>query len=942
MLQNLTEMTKKQPTVNPEFAEMEEKILSLWQREKIFEKSLAKRKKAKKFTFYDGPPFATGLPHYGHILAMAIKDAVCRYKTMQGFYVPRRLGWDCHGLPVEYEVEKELGIKSKKEIEELGIGKFCEAARGIVFRYTKEWLKTIDRMGRWADKENTYATLDKEYTESVWWVFKQIWDKGLIYQGFKSMPYCPRCATPLSNFETNQGYRDNVPDPSLYIKFKLKGQDASLLVWTTTPWTLPGNAALAVKGDAKYVQIKENNELLILVEERQKVLFPGAKIEKEFLGSQLVGKLYEPLYNFLETHGYSYQVFDAPFVSLEDGTGIVHIAPAFGEEDLELSQEKQIPVLQTVNERGEFIDKVTPWRGRFVKDADFEIIADLEKRGLLFKVETIYHTYPFCWRCETPLIYYVMPTWFIKVSAVKDDLIKNNEKISWVPKHIGRGRFGKWLEEARDWAVSRNRFWGAPVPIWRCQKCSQEICIGSITELKDKAKNPEKVGDLHRPYIDEVILQCSCAGEARRIPEVLDCWFESGSMPYAQDHYPFENKEEFDRNFPADFIAEGLDQTRGWFYTLHVIATILFNSPSFLNCVVNGLILDPQGQKLSKRLRNYPEPEEIFEKQGADALRWLLLSSPALKGEALLFSSQRVTDVVRKILLPLWNVYLFFNTYSNVDSWIAKIRSPKSSTVLDRWILARMAQLVFETTKDFDAYDFPTGLTKIEDFVSDLSTWYIRRSRDRVGPTVKDQKDKDVFYATLHTVIALLTRILAPFTPFIAEEIYRDLTGEESVHFSKWPNLTKNFKINAKLLREMEEARRICELGHAKRKEEKIKVRQPLAVLKVFGRRELSGELLALIKDELNVKKIVFERPQANFSVVFETKITSKLREEGQAREIVRIIQDKRKEQKVAFDDKIEVTLPWWPKKFEDYIKKETLAQSLNKGERVSIKRVSG
>ncbi|OGD86120.1 hypothetical protein A2Z23_00505 [Candidatus Curtissbacteria bacterium RBG_16_39_7] len=933
-------MKKKQISPNPDFAKIEEKILSFWQKEKIFEKSQEKRKKAKKFTFYDGPPFATGLPHYGHILAMAIKDAVCRYKTMQGFYVPRRLGWDCHGLPVEYEVEKELGIKSKKEIEELGIEKFCQKARVIVFRYTKDWLKTIDRMGRWADKENTYATLDKEYIESVWWVFREIWDKGLVYQGFKSMPYCPRCATPLSNFETNQGYRDNVPDPSLYIKFKLKNQNAFLLVWTTTPWTLPGNVALAVKGDAKYVQIRENSELLILCKERQKVLFPDSKVEREYLGQELVGKTYEPLYNFLETPGYSHQIFDASFVSLEDGTGIVHIAPAFGEEDLELGQEKGVPVLQTVNERGEFIDKVAPWRGEFVKDADCKIIADLEKRGLVFKTETIYHTYPFCWRCETPLIFYAMPTWFIKVSSIKDKLIKNNKKIDWVPKHIGQGRFGKWLEEARDWAVSRNRFWGAPVPIWRCEDCNQETCIGSLFELKEKAKNPEKIGDLHRPYIDEVILRCPCGQDAKRIPEVLDCWFESGSMPYAQDHYPFERKEEFDKNFPADFIAEGLDQTRGWFYTLHVIATILFDNPAFLNCIVNGLILDPQGQKLSKRLRNYPEPEEVFAGQGADALRWLLLSSPASKGEALLFSSQRVTDIVRRLLLPFWNVYVFFITYSTIDSWSKKSSADKNLTILDRWISARLEQLIFETTRDFDAYDLPSGLSKIEDLVSDLSSWYIRRSRDRAGPTVENKRDKNIFYATLHRVLVQLCQILAPFAPFVAEEIFRDLTEKDSVHLSNWPTVPEGFKVDNLLLRKMEEVRKICELGHAKRKKANIKVRQPLNVL-IYSGNKLGKDLEKIIAGEVNVKMIKNKKTQKN-PIMLDTKITQELKAEGKAREIVRIIQEKRKEQKMAFDDKIEVALPDWPKEFENYIKSKTLAQRLKKEEKISIKVVSG
>src|SRR3989304_6086255 len=572
--------------------EIEEKVLKSWQDDKIFEKSLENRKGKKKFTFYDGPPFATGLPHYGHILAMTVKDAITRLKTMQGFYVPRRLGWDCHGLPVEYEVEKELKISGKKQIEEMGVDKFCKSWRDIVFRYTKEWEKTIDRMGRWADKENTYATLDLSYMESILWVFKSIWDKGFIYQDFKSMPYCPRCATPLSNFETNQGYKDNVSDPSIYAKFELSDEPGTyFLAWTTTPWTLPGNAALALNPEIKYAKVEtEDGQKLILAKERLSVLTGKYKVVGEFKAQDLVGKKYKPLCEFIpqENDKKAYIAVLADFVTTVDGTGIVHISPAFGEDDLELSKKENLQVIKTVNERGEFIEAVKQWAGGFVKKADKEIIEDLKNRGLLYKEETIQHTYPFCWRCDTPLIYYAISTWFIKVSELREDLVKNNEKIHWMPTHIKKGRFGKWLSEARDWAISRNRFWGAPIPLWQCKECEKYICIGSLKELEEKKIGDAKINDLHRPFIDEVKIKCKCGGEAQRIPEVLDCWFESGSMPYAQDHYPFVDKKKWEDNFPADFIAEGLDQTRGWFYTLHVLATFLFNKPAFKSIIVNG------------------------------------------------------------------------------------------------------------------------------------------------------------------------------------------------------------------------------------------------------------------------------------------------------------------------------------------------------------------
>lgn len=949
------------PHVN--FPKLEEEILKFWQKEKIFEKSLENRKKAKKFTFYDGPPFATGLPHYGHILAMAIKDAITRLKTMQGFYVPRRLGWDTHGLPVEYELEKEIGSSGKKEIEKMGIDKFNEQCRGIVFRYTREWKKTIDRMGRWADKENTYATLNTDYMESIWWVFKSLWEKGLIYKGFRSMPYCPRCGTPLSNFETNLGYKDNIEDPSVYIKFKsAKEKNTYFLTWTTTPWTLPGNAALAINPKIKYVKVKVGNDHLILAKNRLEVL-DAYEDEDEIRTEDLVGQKYEPLFDYFEKdkkenrsmpyllnkedkEKEAYQIFTADFVSTEEGTGIVHIAPAFGEDDAKLGEEENLPMLQPVDQNGELM--IDPYKGKFVKDADPMIIEHLDESGNLYKSESIKHTYPFCWRCETPLLYYAIGNWFIKVSSFRENLVKNNKTIQWTPKHIKDGRFGNWLAEARDWSISRNRFWGTPLPVWQCKKCSGFTVIGSVDELKKKAINFDrlielsaplfKAGkqkstsqpvDLHRPYIDQVRVKCDkCTSEAERIEEVLDCWFESGSMPYAQDHYPFENQKEWEKNFPADFIAEGLDQTRGWFYTLHVLASALFDKPAFKHIIVNGIVVDKEGKKLSKRLRNYPEPEEVFGKFGADAMRYYLLSSPAAIAEDVRFSSQAVEEVVRKFFLILWNTYSFFILYANLDHW-QKVKGNKpAKNVLDKWITSKLNNLIRQVNIGSEEYNLPKMTRPLQTFITDLSTWYVRRSRNRVGPSAKDQIDKDDFYSTLHHVLTTFTKLLAPFSPFIADEIYQNMTGEQSVHLTDWPK-ENNLVIDDNLESSMDQIKTIVEKAHAIRKETALKVRQPLSKLQ-YGSAKLTEDLEKIIADEVNVKEVIYVKVS---DVNLDTKITPALKAEGEAREIVRQIQSARKEAKCRLDEKISVTLPSWPENFEDYIKRETLTKSLQKGD---------
>lgn len=975
------------PHVN--FPKLEEEVLSFWQKEKIFEKSVENRKKNKKFTFYDGPPFATGLPHYGHILAMTIKDAITRLKTMQGFYVPRRLGWDTHGLPVEYEVEKEIGSSGKKDIEKMGIDKFNEACRNIVFRYTNEWEKTIDRMGRWADKENTYATLNTDYMESIWWVFKSLWDKKLIYKGFRSMAYCPRCATPLSNFETNLGYKDNVEDPSVYIKFQSADDPKTFyLAWTTTPWTLPGNAALAVNPKIKYVKVKVAGEFLILAEKRLEVLdsyegLTGVGIK------DLEGKRYLPPFDFFvkdqksgkknkyllhkeDINKEAYRILTADFVSTEEGTGIVHVAPAFGEDDMLLGEKEGLPLIQPVDENGELT--IEPYTGKFVKDADAMIIEHLDQSNNLYKAETVKHTYPFCWRCETPLLYYAIGNWFVKVSTFREKLTANNDKIHWTPNHLKEGRFGKWLSEARDWSISRNRFWGAPLPVWKCQACEEYTVIGSVAELKEKALNFDELEsvskplfdsgkqksssfkvDLHRPYIDTVKIKCGkCGKSANRIEEVLDCWFESGSMPYAQDHYPFENKKVWEDNFPADFIAEGLDQTRGWFYTLHVLASVLKDKPAFKNIIVNGIVVDREGKKLSKRLRNYPEPEEVFDKFGADAMRFYLLSSPAAVAEDVRFSAEAVEELVRKFFLIFWNVYAFFATYANLENWEPKGSNiPESGHVLDKWILSKLNSLVIEVAKGVEDYNLPKMTRPLQSFINELSTWYVRRSRDRLGPSAQSQKDKEACLATLHFVLVTFCKLLAPFSPFISDEIYKNLTGEVSVHLSDWP---KANQVDQEILEEMELARQLVEIGHSLRKEANVKIRQPLGLAwhSEPKKKVTSIGILHQILQELNIKgwihedrfnefakkKSVVSKDVNGITVWIDTELNSQLKAEGEAREVIRQIQVARKDAGLSPRDRITVTLTEWPKSQEGEIKKATLANEIKKGGVLEIEKV--
>jgi isoleucyl-tRNA synthetase len=890
---------------------IEEKILRFWQREQIFAKSIKQRKNRPIFSFYDGPPFASGLPHYGHILATTIKDAVLRYWTMRGYQVPRRVGWDCHGLPVENLIEKELGLKSKKDVEKLGIENFNRACRAAVFRCTNEWVKTLRRVGRWADYSNAYTTMDNDYIESVWWVFKQLWDKGLVYQGYRVTPYCSRCGTPLSNFEVNQGYKE-VEDLSIYIKFPLQDKEKTFfLVWTTTPWTLPANVTLAVHPQEDYLEVEtKNNEHLILAQKRLTVLVQDYKIIRQFKGKDLVGLLYQPLYQFSRLEKPAHRVIEAEFVSMEEGTGIVHIAPAFGEEDMEAGKKNDLPILLNVDLEGRFIKEVKPWAGLFVKEADPKIIQDLKQRDLLYQEEKIRHTYPFCWRCDNPLLYYALNSWYVAVTKIKKQLVKNNQKIHWVPRYIKEGRFGKWLEGAKDWAVSRSRFWGAPIPIWECEKCGQRLCIGSIKDLirhtKSENRKPQ-IKDLHRPYIDRIKLKCRCGAQMKRVPEVFDCWFESGSMPYAQWHYPFENKKLVEKTFPADFIAEGLDQTRGWFYTLHVLATALTlsdrkekqgrtiglvrNQPAFKNVIVNGLILDDQGRKLSKKLGNYPEPSKIFNLYGADALRYFLLASTPM-GEDYRFSEKKVAETWRRVISTLWNIYLFFETYA-IHSPKYEIRNTRYEIrILDRWIVSRLHELNQQVVKLMNEYELTKAARLFDDFIDDLSNWYVRRSRRRFQRPENEQ-DKRMASMVLGYVLSSLVKLMAPFTPFITEEIYRKLKLDRlaSVHLCDYPKPNRRL-IDLSLNEQMQLVRQMVAEALAQRAKAGIKVRQPLEQLTINNKQLAANrELANLIQEEVNVKKIVFGQ-----EIKLETKITPKLKEEGMIRDLIRQIQEMRKD----------------------------------------------
>jgi isoleucyl-tRNA synthetase len=1120
----------------------EEETLKFWQDNKIFEKTLEKDAPKGEYVFYDGPPFATGLPHFGHILAGTMKDFVGRYKTMRGYHVPRKWGWDCHGLPVENIVQKDFGLKSKKDIEDFGIEKFNDLARSKVHTYVDDWKKVVPRMGRFVDMENDYETMDSTYTESVWWVFKKLEEKGLLYEGFKSMLLCPQCGTTLANFEVSQGYKD-ITDLSVTAKFELVDETKTFfLAWTTTPWTLPGNVALAINPKIDYVKIKIGEDNFILAESRLVVIKDKYEIVEKVSGKKLIGKSYKPIFDYydndkLKNRENGFKVCGADFVTTEDGTGIVHIAPAFGEDDMNLGKEMKLPFIQHVGTDGVFKPEVKDFAGMKVKPiedpqkADIEVIKNLAHKGILFAKEKFVHSYPHCYRCDTPLINYASISWFVEVTKIKDDLIKANKNIRWVPSEIGDGRFGKWLEGARDWAISRSRFWGAPLPVWRCKKCEGKVFIGSIEDIKKHtsrdnkflvirhgeaesntlgilSSNPankhhltekgreqaestgkkltkekvdiiycspflrtketaeiiaDKIGypkdkivfdsrlhevsvgvldgksdadyqtffgsreekfwkkpeggethidvknrmteflydindknegknilivshntpiwlmfagaegatpeqavamrvkqafienseikelffapiphnrnyelDLHRPFIDEVEMTCVCGDKMHRVPEVFDCWFESGSMPYAESHYPFGDLKKFNPEkgvgFPADFIAEGLDQTRGWFYSMLVLSVALFGESAYKNVVVNGIVLAEDGQKMSKRLKNYTDPMLLVDKFSADAMRYYLLSSPVIKAQDLYFSDKGVDEVVKKVMMRLQNVYSFFEMYTT-DSQKAdsKDKNIKTENILDKWIVARLKETATDMTNATERYELDRATWPINDFIEDLSVWYLRRSRDRFKS--EDLADKNSAIATTKEIILAISKLIAPSMPFLAEDLYKKIGGEKlSVHLDSWPDeyvgkLTKEENI---LLEDMKETRILVSLGLEARAKAGIKVRQPLSKLKVKSvKLEGREEYKVLIMDEVNVKEVVFDSGMTD-AIELDTNLTPELREEGMMRDIVRSIQELRKLNKLTPGDIVTLLASTdevgkkFLQKFENEVKKAT------------------
>lgn len=861
----------KQVSPKLDVIQMEERILKHWKKHDVFHQSMDLRTGGPEYVFFEGPPTANGKPGVHHVLARAFKDIFPRYKTMQGFHVSRRGGWDTHGLPVEIEVEKKMGFHNKRQIEEFGIAKFNELCRESAFTYIKDWEKLTDRIGYWVDLDTAYITYKNEYIESIWAILKNFWDRDLLYQGYKVVPYCPRCGTPLSDHEVAQGYRE-VSDPSLFVRMPLvDDKGISFLVWTTTPWTLPANVAIAAGANVDYVTIERtlpdgDTERLILAENMVGKVFGDeqVKIIDRYKGKQLKGKKYSPLFTFLPTEKPAHFVVLGDFVTTEDGSGLVHIAPAFGQDDMQVSLEADLPVLCTVAEDGTFISEVKPWAGLFVKDADPLITKALDERGLLYKEMQYVHTYPFCWRCSTPLLYYARPTWYIRTSQFKDRLVEINDQINWYPEHIKKGRFGNWLANNIDWALGRERYWGTPLPVWECEECHTQTCVGSVEELSKMAGRDLTNSDLHRPYVDEITFKClDCGARMRRVPELIDVWFDSGSMPYAQWHYPFENVEQFKQQFPADYICEAVDQTRGWFYSLHAISALLKDSLSFKNVICLGLILDGQGQKMSKTKGNVVSPWEVLDKNGADAMRWYLYTASP-PGQERRFSSDLVGEVLRNFTLTLWNTYSFFVTYANLDGWKPENTNNVHYSLLDQWLLSSLHTLVRDVTQALETYDVIGATRPIEQFVDQLSNWYLRRSRRRFWKSGSDT-DKQAAYATLYEALVTVSMLLAPTMPFIADELYLNLVGSvveglpDSVHLMPWPKFDPG-RINEKLNRDMNLVMKLTSLGHAARNKANRKVRQPLSevAFAVSSRDEASVlvEYSDLLEDELNVKKV--------------------------------------------------------------------------------------
>ena len=859
-----------------DFPALDARVLAFWKEHQIFEKSLEGRADAPVFVFYEGPPTANGRPGSHHVVSRIFKDLFPRYKTMRGYRVPRKAGWDTHGLPVELEVERRLGIDGKQQIEEYGVAEFNRLCKESVSTYLEEWERFTERIGFWVDLEDAYHTYTNGYIETVWWLLRRIWDKGLLYEGHKVVPYCPRCGTAISSHEVAQGYKD-VTEDSIYVRFPLTpeaaqqvtgeaGTSVSLAVWTTTPWTLISNVAAAVHPDVDYAVVESRGERFILARGLvEKVLGKKAVVEKELKGAELLGLDYEAPFAYMTPDRRAHFVIAGDYVTTGDGTGIVHIAPAFGEDDMRVGLENDLPIVNAVGLDGRFIDEVTPWAGVWVKDADPAITEDLKERGLLLGVEPYAHSYPFCWRCDTALLYYAKETWYVRTTAMKEQLLKANDAVVWHPEHIKSGRFGAWLEGNVDWALSRDRYWGTPLPVWRCEH-GHLHCVGSVAELRELAAGPVPEDlELHRPYVDDVILTCpECGAHMHRVNEVIDAWFDSGSMPFAQWHYPFENEELFRERFPADFIAEAIDQTRGWFYSLLAIATLVEGRSSYKRVLCLGHILDAEGQKMSKSRGNVVQPDDILDHQGADAFRWFMFGSQQ-PWSPRRFSAEMVDEVVRKFLLTLWNTYSFFTVYANIDGFDPATEAVpfEERPLMDRWLLGELNSLVRDVTDGLEAYDATGTCRRIQDFVDDLSNWYVRRGRRRFWKSESDA-DKLAAYQTLHEALVTVTKLLAPFTPFVAEELYQNLvrgadaSAPESVHLCAWPVVDEQ-AIDAGVSFDMQAARRVVEMGRAARNAAAVKTRQPLAEVVVAlprAERDAVERLRDVVTDELNVKEL--------------------------------------------------------------------------------------
>ena len=862
----------KKVSTDMNFVEREKQVEKFWEDNQIFEKSMKVREGNPSYVFYDGPPTANGKPHIGHVETRVIKEMIPRYRTMKGYQVPRKAGWDTHGLPVELEVEKKLGLDGKDQIEKYGVEPFIEQCKESVWKYEGMWEDFSHTVGFWADMKNPYVTYHNDYIESEWWALKEIWKKGLLYEGHKIVPYCPRCGTPLSSHEVAQGYKD-VKERSAVVRFKVKGEDAYILAWTTTPWTLPSNVALCVNPDEDYVKVTSKGYTYYMAAALvDTVLGEGAEILEHYQGKDLEFKEYEPLFPYAEKrigNKKAYYVVCDTYVTLTDGTGVVHIAPAFGEDDSKVGHRYDLPFVQLVNEKGEMTEE-TPWAGTFCKKADMAVLQALEDKDLLFDAPLFEHSYPHCWRCDTPLIYYARETWFIRMTAVKEDLIRNNNTINWIPESIGKGRFGDWLENVQDWGLSRNRYWGTPLPVWQCE-CGHQDCIGSIEELKEKADNCPDDIELHRPYIDAVTIKCpKCGKEMHRVPEVIDCWFDSGSMPFAQHHYPFENKETFEKQFPAQFISEAVDQTRGWFYSLLAISTLLFNKAPYENVIVLGLVQDENGQKMSKSKGNAVDPFDALQTYGADAIRWYFYTSsaPWLPSR---FAGKTVVEGQRKFMGTLWNTYAFFVLYANIDKFDATKYSLEYDklAVMDKWLLSRLESTVKAVDDNLANYRIPEAAKALQSFVDDMSNWYVRRSRERFWAKGMEQ-DKINAYMTLYTALVTVAKAAAPMIPFMTEDIYQtlvksiDASAPESIHLCDFPEVHENW-IDPKMEEDMADLLEIVVMGRAARNTANIKNRQPIGTMYVKSEFQLSEFYKEIIEDELNVKEVVFKDDIADF-----------------------------------------------------------------------------